>query len=195
MSIGTNTPSGFAPSNITNTGNSTFVTMQYNINPANTTPIGIGDCVVFDASGYVTVATAGASLLGVLQGVTYSGTNQPVILTPNTTYWTGAAAGQTQIIANVYVDTSIDFVAQLSGAGVTQAFLGTNPYCNLLAGTISATGQSGMTIDSGSFSSSPTGKQFKFVGLAPTPSGATQNAYGVQYNLGLFRLINAYMNS
>lgn len=196
MSIGTNTPFGFMPSSITGTGNSTFNTFQYNINPSNTSPIGIGDLVKFDSSGFiVAAANTDANIVGSFGSLTYAGQNQPVLVA-QPQYWTGSTTGSAQPQANVYMDPSISFVAQMSGAGIVQSNLVTNPYCSFVSSAPNAaTGNSLYTVDSSSFSSSPSGKQLKLVGLAPTPNGQIENAYGIQYNLGLFRLINAFMNS
>ena len=126
--------------------------------------------------------------MGVFQGVSYEGNNQPIILAQNNN-WTGSSNGQTQIIANVLVSPTYLFAAQFSGAGLTQAQLYATANFNFVAGTVSTlTGQSTMSVDSTSATASANAP-LKCVGLAPGyTNGVIQNGYGILYNVGLFML-------
>lgn len=199
MSIGTNTPFGFNAIKVVGLASGAISTETFEINPSNTTKIGIGDPVIFDSNGYVTIAATNSPyILGIFAGVTYAGANAPVILDQNNS-WAGVApTNGIKVLANVLVSPTYLFAAQLSGAGVTRDQLGDNYFCTFVDPTTnqpnSSTGQSTLTVDSGSFGTSSTNKTLKLVGLANVTDGAVQNDWGIQYNVGLFKMLNPYFS-
>lgn len=190
MSVGTNTPYGFKPIRVSNNSNSTFSTNDsYQINPASSSAIYIGDLVGFDSNGWIVpLASSGSyqTVVGVFAGCQYLGQGGAVNLaTP--AYFPGSVTAPV-VFAKIWTDPSIIYSAQVDGAGATQAQLGTARNCNftVTAPTTPSLGYSAWSVTSGSFLSTTT-LPLKYIGLAPSSTN-TQNAYGVQYNQVLVML-------
>lgn len=140
-----NAPSGFVPARHFNSGD--VRNSVYQIASALASNIYRGSAVIpVGTNKRIDVATAGARVSGVFQGVSYVLSNGDTQFRP---YWASGTALKTGSIAEatVWDDPMILFSAQVSGAaGVVQADIGA--LADILVGTGSTvTGQSGDMVD------------------------------------------------
>lgn len=184
MSNGTNTPFGFKVY-AANTGSSNSL-QTFLINPTDTQTYTMGDLVYLNNQGYIDTAPSQTStnvqpILGVFMGCSYTSGGLPN-QNPNG-FYPGASAGVdagTQVVANVLVDYTAVLVAQMSGAGITQAQIGQNFNFTNVANTNSNL-LSKFVVTSGTAATAAY-LPLKCIGI-PT---ASNNALGNTYNLGLF---------
>ena len=112
----------------------------------NATPIFSGDAVIPLASGYIAQATAGTVRVeGIFIGCRYLSTSQKRVVWNS--YWPGSDATG-DVIAHIVDDPNAQFLVQAS-ASTNVTFANIGEYIQLNVGTgNTATGQSGMTVDS-----------------------------------------------
>ena len=164
---------GFRPSRHLTGG--TIRASEYLISASYTTQVFTGDPVKINA-GYINVAAAGDTMVGVFGGVQYKNEKGEIKFSR---YWTGEA-NATEIKAFVYDDPNILYSAYDDGVGdyLTQADIGKTG--DHVAGSGSAiTGVSGYMIDTSTVGG--TGNDgWRFVGIDTVPGNAFGAANGAQ---------------
>jgi len=146
---------------------------EYLISAAYTTKIHTGAPVKI-VSGYINLAAAGDTMVGIFGGVSYVNSAGE---TKFSRYWTGETSA-TNIKAFVYDDPDILFSCYDDGVSdyLTQADVGTTG--DHVAGTASdITGVSGAMLDT---STVGTDAGFRLIGLVPAPGAAFGTANGTQ---------------
>lgn len=156
------------------------------IDPANTTPIYMGDPVSLQGTGYIAKTVPGVSngLVGIFAGCEYtdaSGQRQV------RAYWTGEASA-TNIVAYYTMDPTIIYEVQADGP-VSLANIGEQ--CTFTASTGTAvTGQSNATLSASSLSSG-TASQFRVVGAFLSADNAFGDAFTiVQVQIALHQFVS-----
>ena len=184
-----NTAAPFGFRQIKGTGSApTFEQNTRLIASNNSTAIFFGDAVIPLSTGYIAQATASTvSMAGIFVGCKYLSTSQKRTVWSN--FWPGADANG-DVEAYICDDPNAQFVVQASGTNpVTFANIG--EYINLAVGTGStATGISGMTVDSGALGTTVT-LPFIVRGLVQSPPGANGTDIATAYNLVVVGFNNA----
>lgn len=184
-----NTAAPFGFRQIKGTGSApTFENNTRLIASNNSTAIFFGDAVIPLSTGYIAQATASTvSMAGIFVGCKYLSTSQKRTVWSN--YWPGSDANG-DVEAYICDDPNAQFVVQASGTNpVTFANIG--EYINLAVGTGStATGISGMTVDSGALGTTVT-LPFIVRGLVQSPPGANGTDIATAYNLVVVGFNNA----
>lgn len=186
MSYGTNAPQGFQAVSTLGAYTTNFRTFTYEIDPASATAIFNGDAVAINAgTGYLNVGVAGAPLIGVFAGVSYT---LPNAAGPNGNFnpirmWPGSVTVQagTTINAFVIVDPATIYNVQAAPAvvgGYVRSNIGSK--CNFVAGAGNTSTQNS-TQTLGAVATTAT-NNFTLLALADGSSGGVQNAWGINYN-------------
>jgi hypothetical protein len=134
-----------------------------------------GDPVKLDGTtGVVIIAGDGDATLGVFAGCEYTDATGKPTYSP---YWPGSTAGATNIVFYVYDDLNLIYEAQ--GVSVIAA-TAIGDSCDSTAATGSAyTGQSLVTLKTGTLSGAATVKQWRIMGLAPWIDNSWADTYPV----------------
>lgn len=172
----TNAPFGFRQ--YKGTGSApTYEQSVRKIASGNGTAIFFGDAVIPLSTGYIAQATASTvPLAGIFAGCKYLSTSQKRTVWSN--YWPGADANG-DVEAYVIDDPNAQFVVQAGGTAIGFADIGANAQLNVGSGGNTATGISGMYIDTvGATVSYP----FRVVGLVENPPGANGTDATSAYN-------------
>lgn len=172
----TNAPFGFRQYS----GTGSAPTYEQNVRKIasnNTTAIFFGDAVIPLATGYITQATASTvQLAGIFAGCKYLSTSQKRTVWSN--YWPGSdATGDVE--AYVIDDPNAKFIVQGGGAAVGFDAIGANIQINVSTAGNTATGISGMFVDSVNTTAT---LPFKVVGLVQDPPGANGTDVTSAYN-------------
>lgn len=185
----TNAPFGFVPYR----GNGAAPTYELSTRQIaynNTDQIFRGDAVIPLTTGYIGLKVAGDTVRveGIFWGCKYTSVSQK--RTVWSTYWPGADAVSGSVEAYLYSNPQMQFEVQASGAsGVLFANIG--EYIDVAnAGGNTATGISGMTVDSGTLANTVT-LPFIVVGLVADPPGSAGTDVTAAYD----RVIVAFNNA
>ena len=187
MSYGTNAPQGLQPLKHSNGSVWNDQLSPYRVVDSYATSLFKGDPVTL-GSGYLAVGVAGSAIIGVFWGCKYINTIGTYIFSP---YWPASTATFNTAGAEAFVvdDPTVLFNIQTSGAGITQAEIGSN--ANFLAGSGSTiTGQSAYTLDSTTIATGNATRNLKIRELTPNPL----NAFGVTYNNAVVSINNDVYN-
>lgn len=187
MSYGTNAPQGFQPQQHADGSVWNEQLSPYKISDSYATSLFKGDPVTL-GSGYLAIGVAGSAIMGVFWGCKYINTTGTYIFSP---YWPASTATFASAGADAFVvdDTTVLYNIQLSGAGITQANIGSN--ANFVAGAGSTvTGQSGYALDSTTVATGNATRNCKIRALTPNPN----NVFGGNYNNALVSINNDIYN-
>lgn len=185
----TNAPFGFVPYR-GNGATPTYELSTRQIAYNNTDNIFRGDAVIPLTTGYIGLKVAGDTVRveGIFWGCKYTSVSQKRTVWSN--YWPGADAVAGSVEAYVYSAPNMQFEVQASGTnGVLFANIG--EYIDIAnAGGSTATGISGMTVDSATLANTVT-LPFIVVGLVDTPPGSPGTDSTAAYD----RVIVAFNNA
>lgn len=172
----TNAPFGFRQYS----GTGSAPTYEQNVRKIasnNTTAIFFGDAVIPQASGYIAQATASTvQLAGIFAGCKYLSTSQKRTVWSN--YWPGSDANG-DVEAYVIDDPNAKFIVQAGGTAIGFGDIGANIQINVSTAGNTATGISGMFVDSVNTTAT---LPFKIVGLVQDPPGANGTDVASAYN-------------